>query len=98
MGLFDFLKKKGISSRSASFARLVKYYCAESGIPVQTQLNITKAISRDFIDNKSKEISHLMFMTPENAKDYFVKNGMNSLDADIFWSILQTNRDAFLGV
>ena len=96
MGLFDFLKKKKISIDSANFARLVKFYCAESGIPVTSQLKITKAIAKDFIDDPQKNINEFFFLDSQVAKDYLVKNGFNNIDAEIFWSIMTMNSANFL--
>ena len=97
MGLFDFLKKKKrLSPKSANFARLVKSFCMDSGIPIQLQINITKAIAKDFINVKNKNISNFIFMDPVAAKAYLKRYGMNDLDTEIFWSIIQTNRDSFL--
>ncbi|MDD4352818.1 MAG: hypothetical protein PHN56_00010 [Candidatus Nanoarchaeia archaeon] len=97
MGLFDFLKKKKkISVNSANFARLVKFYCAESGIPIVYQITITKAIARDFIDTTQRNINDFFFMDNEVAKQYLITNGLNPLDAEIFWSIMKTNSGNFL--
>ncbi|MBN1923177.1 MAG: hypothetical protein JW791_00260 [Nanoarchaeota archaeon] len=98
MGLFDFLKKKGLSPKSANFARLVKSYCAESGIPVQTQLLVTKAISRDFIEKSGKSINDFLFMPHDQAKLYLMKNGMADMDCEIFLNILLTNKDSFMTI
>jgi hypothetical protein len=99
MGLFDFLKgKKKISTKSANFARLIKHFCSDSGIPLQTQLKITKAIANDFIDNKKREISNFIFMDINTAKAYLINKGLNELDAEILWNIIQTNRESFLSI
>ena len=98
MGLFDNLFKKKISSKSANFACLVKSYCMESGIPVETQLNITKAIAKDFIDNKKMGIGRFVYMEYAKAKAYLVQNGMSEMDAEIFWSIIQSNKEVFLNL
>lgn len=89
-------KKKGISEKSANFARLIKYFCKESGIPLQTQLNITKRIAADYIDNENKTLSDFLIMNPILAKEYLKKSGLNNLDSSIFWSILQHNKNDFL--
>jgi hypothetical protein len=96
MGLFGLFKKKKISINSANFARLVKFYCAESGIPIVSQLKITKAIARDFIDAPGKNINEFFFLESEAAKQYLVANGLNALDAEIFWSIMRMNSANFL--
>ncbi len=100
MGLLDLFKKKKkkISVKSANFARLVKYLCSQSGIPIETQLNITKAIAKDFIDKPGVGIERFVFMDPTQAKAYLVSHGMSQLDADIFWSIIQENRESFLTI
>ena len=67
-------------------------------MPVQTQLVVTKAIARDYIDTTKREISQFVFMDPTQAKAYLVSKGLNQLDADIFWSIIQDNRDSFLTI
>jgi len=96
MALLNLFKKKRISVSSANFARLVKFYCADSGIPVVSQLKITKAIARDFIDSKDKSINDFFFMEPELAKQYLVKNGLNQLDAEIFWAVMAANSGNFI--
>jgi len=98
MGLFNFGKKKGISARSANFARLVKYLCLQSGIPIPTQLNITKSLARDYIDNTNRNLGDFIFLDADGAKQYLIKNGMSTLDADIFWSIIQANKDNFISI
>ena len=89
-------KKKGISEKSANFARLIKYFFKESGIPLQTQLKITKKIAIDYIDDEKKTLSDLIIMNPILAKEYLKKCGLNNLDSSIFWSILQHNKNDFL--
>lgn len=96
MGLFGLFKKKRISLNSANFARLVKFYCAESGIPISSQLKITKAIAKDFIDAPGKTINDFFFMESNVAKQYLVANGLNALDSEIFWSIMRMNSANFL--
>ena len=96
MGLLDLFKKKKISLNSANFARLVKFYCAESGIPIVSQIKITKAIAKDFIDTTQQTINDFFFLEGETAKQYLIKNGLNSLDAEIFWSIMKMNSANFL--
>jgi acid phosphatase class B len=96
MGLLDLFKKKKISINSANFARLVKFYCSQSGIPVVSQIKITKAIARDFIDSAQKTINDFFFMDGRIAKQYLIKNGLNALDAEIFWSIMTINSGNFL--
>lgn len=94
--MFGLFKKKKISLDSANFARLVKQFCAESGIPIPMQLKITKAIARDFIDAKSKSINDFFFMDDASAKSYIKSAGLNDLDAEIFWSIMKFNSASFL--
>jgi hypothetical protein len=96
MGLFDFFKKKKLSIKSANFAKLVKYFCSQSGIPVESQLKATKAIARDFIDKKGSLISNFILMDNDSAKKYLIKNGLSALDAEIFWSIIKNNSANFL--
>jgi hypothetical protein len=96
MGLFDFFKKKKISVNSANFARLVKFYLADSGIPIVLQLKITKAIAKDFIDTPKKTLNEFFFMEPSSAKAYLIANGLSSIDAEIFWSIISANAGNFI--
>ena len=98
MGILDIFKKKGLSSKSANFARLIKNFCFDSGIPIQVQLNVTKAIARDYIDNKKIGINAFIFMDHAGAKNYLLRNGMNEMDAEIFLNIIQTNRESFLAI
>lgn len=102
MGILDTIKglfgKKKLSRKSANFARLVKNFCANSGIPIPMQLQITKAIARDYIDNKKRNISHFIFLDHPSAKAYLIANGMTDMDASIFLNILQTNRETFLAI
>ena len=57
---FNLFKKKGISVNSANFARLVKQYCLDSGIPIPMQIKITKAIAKDFIDDPKRNINDFL--------------------------------------
>lgn len=103
MGLLDTIKNlipggKKISRQSANFARLVKSLCADSGIPIPLQLQVTKAIARDYVDNKSRNLSHFIFMEHTGAVAYLKAAGMTDMDAEIFLNILQTNRDSFLAI
>jgi hypothetical protein len=91
-------KKKGLSRKSANFARLVKYFCRESGIQLNMQLAATKMIARDYIDTQGKEITEFFFMSPEQAKNYLKRSGMADMDIDIFYSILTMNKNEFLAV
>ncbi|MDD5054278.1 MAG: hypothetical protein PHG04_02785 [Candidatus Nanoarchaeia archaeon] len=94
--VFKFLKKKMISLNSANFAKLVKLYCADSGIPIPSQIKITKAIAKDFIDSKDRGLNDFFLMDDEYAKQYLTYNGLNLLDAEIFWSIMRINSANFL--
>jgi len=96
MGLFDFFKKKKISANSANFARLVKFYLADSGIPIVLQLKITKAIAKDFIDTPKKTLNEFFFMEPSSSKAYLIAYGLSSIDAEIFWSIISANAGNFI--
>ena len=103
MGLMDTIQgllggKKKISRESANFARLVKSLCAESGIPIPLQLQVTKVIAKDYIDNKGRNLSHFIFMDHASAIAYLKAAGMTDMDAEIFLNILQTNRDSFLAI
>lgn len=99
MGLFDFFKKKQkLTPESAQFARLIKSLCTNSGIPVEKQLEVTKAISEDFIDNKKRELSQFVYMDNVTKKAYLKKHGLNDLDSDIFINIINTNSDSFLSI
>ncbi len=99
MGLFDFLKRgKKLSSKTANFARLVKSYCAESGIPVGVQLKVSKAISAEFIDRKGKSINDFLFMPHDQARGFLLHQGMSEMDAEIFLNILLTNKDSFMSI
>ncbi|VVB74958.1 Uncharacterised protein [Candidatus Tiddalikarchaeum anstoanum] len=88
-------KKKGISRKSANFARLVKYLCRDSGIPIDLQLQATKMIARDYIDTPGKDLTQLFFLGTEQARFYLKRAGLNDLDADIFFSILISNKNEF---
>jgi len=92
---FNLFKKKGISVNSANFARLVKQYCLDSGIPIPMQIKITKAIAKDFIDDPKRNINDFFLLDDDYAKQYLTFNGLNALDAEIFWSIMKANSASF---
>lgn len=89
-------KKSKLSIKSINFAKLVKSLCFQSGINIELQLKATKMIAHDFIDAPGRDIYQFLSLPAEQAKNYLKKTGMADLDAEIFFSILTSNKDEFM--